>query len=52
MTPPASSAGMPLSTGCFAEAKGMGISVGHNGPSRVPIDKVKPLLDKAIGRLP
>jgi hypothetical protein len=52
MTPPASAKGMPVSTGCFAEAKGMGISVGHNGPSKVSMDKVKTLLDKAIARLP
>lgn len=52
MTPPASAKGMPLSTGCFAEAKGMGISVGHNGPARVSVEKVRALLDKAIGRLP
>ncbi|HEY7140021.1 MAG TPA: hypothetical protein VIE44_07995 [Methylomirabilota bacterium] len=52
MTPPSSGKGMPVSTGCFAEAKGMGISVGHNGGAGVPIDKVKTLLDKAIGRLP
>jgi hypothetical protein len=50
MTPSAKS--MPISTGCFAEAKGLGISAGHNGPSKVPIDKMKTLLDKAIGRLP
>ena len=52
MTPPASMKGTPISTGCFAEAKGMGISVGHNGPAKASMDKVKALLDKAIGRLP
>ena len=52
VTPPASAKGMPISSGCFAEAKGMGISVGHNGPSKVSMDKMKTLLDKAIGRLP
>jgi hypothetical protein len=52
MTPPASAKAMPLSTGCFAEAKGMGLSVGHSGTARVPMDKVRALLDKAIGRLP
>jgi hypothetical protein len=52
MTPPASAKGMPVSTGCFAEAKGMGISVGHNSSSKVSVDKMKTLLDKAIGRLP
>lgn len=52
MTPPSTRTGLPTSTGCFAEAKGMGISVGHNGASGVAMDKVKTLLDRAIGRLP
>src|SRR5262249_18696527 len=39
MTPPASAKGMPISTGCFAEAKGMGISVGHNGGAKVAMDR-------------
>ena len=52
MTPPAASKGIPVSTGCFAEAKGMGLSVGHNGGTRVSMDKVRTLLDKAIARLP
>jgi hypothetical protein len=52
MTPPAASKGMPVSTGCFAEAKGMGLSVGHNGATRVSLDRVRTLLDKAIARLP
>jgi hypothetical protein len=53
MTPPASSKkDIPVMTGCFAEAKGMGISVGYMGRTSVPIEKVKTLLDKAIGRLP
>jgi hypothetical protein len=30
----------------------MGISVGYMGRTGVPIEKVKTLLDKAIGRLP
>ena len=51
MTPPAAK-GLPVSTGCFAEAKGMGLSVGHNGPTRASMDRVRTLLDKAIGRLP
>jgi hypothetical protein len=51
MTPPAAK-GLPVSTGCFAEAKGMGLSVGHNGGTRVSMDKVRTLLDKAIARLP
>jgi hypothetical protein len=52
MTPPASAKSMPSSTGCFAEAKGMGISADHNGPSKVPMAQMKTLLDNAIGRLP
>jgi hypothetical protein len=53
MTPPASSKkDIPVMTGCIAEAKGMGISVGYMGKTSVPIDNVKTLLDKAIGRLP
>ena len=52
VTPPASAKGMPVSSGCFAEAKGMGISVGHNGPGKVSMDRMKTLLEKAIGRLP
>jgi hypothetical protein len=53
MTPPASSKkAIPVMTGCFAEAKGMGISVGYMGRTSVPIETVKTLLDKAIERLP
>jgi hypothetical protein len=39
-------------TGCLAEAKGMAISVSSLGKTRVPVDQVKPLLDKVIQRLP
>jgi hypothetical protein len=53
MTPPASSKkDIPVMTGCFAEAKGMGLSVGYMGRTSVPVDTVKTLLDKVIGRLP
>ncbi len=53
MTPPSSETDAPISTGCIAEAKGMGISVGSmSGKKKVAIEKVKALLDKAIGRLP
>jgi hypothetical protein len=53
MTPPSSSKkDIPVMTGCFAEAKGMGLSVGYMGRTSVSIDTVKTLLDKAIGRLP
>ena len=53
MTPPASpEKDIPVMTGCVAEAKGVAISVGYMGRTSVPIEKVKTLLDKAIGRLP
>ena len=53
MTPPASAKkDIPVMTGCFAEAKGMAISVGYMGKTSVPIETVKTLLDKALGRLP
>jgi hypothetical protein len=52
MTPPAGTAGLPSSTGCFAEAKGVGLSVGYNGSASLSMDRAKTLLDKAIGRLP
>jgi hypothetical protein len=52
LTPPPAQKDVPVSTGCMAEAKGMGISVGSMSPkNKVPIEKVKALLDKAIGRL-
>ena len=37
---------------CLAEAKGMGISIGDNGTSTMPMETVKTLLDHAVGRLP
>lgn len=53
MAPPPSAQDMPLSTGCFAEAKGMSVGVGWmSGQKTIAIEKVKALLDKAIGRLP
>jgi hypothetical protein len=51
MTPPSSEKNVPISTGCIAEAKGMGISVGSMSRNKVSIEKVKMLLDKAIGRI-
>ncbi len=51
MTPPSSS-GRSAMTGCVAEVKGMGISLGYMGKTSVPVEKVKTLLDKAIARLP
>ena len=53
MTPPPSEPTMPTSTGCIAEAKGMGLSVGLMAPKKTgTIDRMKALLDKAISRLP
>ncbi len=52
MTPPSSLKDVPPSTGCFAEAKGRGMGIGFMGAKKVAIEKVKVLLDKAIGRLP
>ena len=53
MTPPSSAPKIvPLMTGCFAEAKGMGISIGYMGKASVRLETVKTLLDKAVGRLP
>jgi len=52
MTPPSSAKDVPISTGCFAEAKGRGMGIGLMGEKKVAIEKVKVLLDKAIGRLP
>jgi hypothetical protein len=51
-TPPPSLKDMPLSMGCFAVAKSTGISVGVNGRTKVPLDRLNALLDKAIARLP
>ncbi len=52
LTPPPSQKDVPISTGCLAEARGMGLSVGSMSPTnKVAIEKVKVLLDKAIGRL-
>jgi len=51
MTPPSSEKNVPVPTSCIAEAKGMGISVGSMSPKKVPIEKVKTMLDKVIGRL-
>src|ERR1700737_2097021 len=53
LTPPASIPNAPTVTSCFAEAKGLGMSVAFmGGKQNVAIEKVKSLLDKVIGRLP
>jgi hypothetical protein len=52
MTPPSSMKDVPISTGCMAEAKGWGIGVGWmSGNKKLTNEKLKGLLDKAIGRL-
>jgi hypothetical protein len=53
MTPPKNSGTAPRAmTGCFGEAKGLAISVGYTGPGTIAIDRMKSLLDRALGRLP
>jgi hypothetical protein len=51
MTPPAGKEDAPLTTGCFAEAKGMVVSISTLAKTRISIEKVKALLDSAVGRL-
>ena len=51
MTPPAAQKNAPLSTGCFGEAKGMGLGVGAMGRKATPLEAVKTLFEKAAGRL-
>lgn len=50
--PPAGQKSLPFSTGCYALAKTLSISVGVNGSTKVPMDRLNALLDKAIARLP
>jgi hypothetical protein len=50
-TPPAANRDTPLATGCVGEANGFGISVGTTGNTRIEMEKVKALLDQALGRL-
>jgi hypothetical protein len=53
MTPPASSKkDTPAMTSCLADVKGKLVNVVYMSPTGAPIEKVKPLLDKAIGRVP
>jgi hypothetical protein len=53
ITPPSSAKrDIPVMTDCFAEAKGMGVSVGYMGRTSVLLETVKTLFDRAIGRLP
>ena len=50
--PPAGQTSLPFSTGCYALAKTLSISVGVNGSTKVPLDRLNALLDKAVARLP
>jgi hypothetical protein len=53
MTPPASSKkATPAMTSCLADVKGKLVNVVYMSLTGAPIEKVKPLLDKAIGRVP
>ena len=57
MTPPASPPAsskkkVPAMTGCLADVKGKLVNVVYMSPTGAPIEHVKPLLDKAIGRVP
>jgi hypothetical protein len=52
MTPPAGKKDAPNSTDCYADAKGMGIGLGTISLKPTPMDKIKTLIDAAIGRLP
>ena len=51
MTPPSSEKNAPILTSCITEAKGMGISVVSMSKKKVSMEKVKTLLDKALGRI-
>lgn len=52
MTPPSGKQGLPVTTGCLAEDKGMAVSIATLGTTRVPMEKVKALVDGATARLP
>ena len=51
MTPPLARQDVGQTTGCLTQAKGMVVSVATLGKTRVPMEKVKALMDSAIGRL-
>jgi hypothetical protein len=50
-TPPAGKPDDPMTTSCFALAKGMMMSISTLSKTRIPMDKVKALVDSAAGRL-
>ena len=51
LIPPASESDAPITTGCFAEAKGLAVSVSALGKTKVSIEQVKELLGKVVERL-
>jgi hypothetical protein len=42
----------PLTTACIAEVKGMLVSISALGRTRMPMEKVKALVNSAASRLP
>jgi hypothetical protein len=53
MTPPPSQKDLPISSGCFTEAKGMGMAVGvMSRTQKLPMEKTWALLEKAVSRMP
>jgi hypothetical protein len=51
MTPPAGDKGSPNPTSCTVFTKGMVLSITTMATTRVPMEKVKALVDSAAGRL-
>jgi hypothetical protein len=51
MTPPAGDKGAPKPTSCTVFTKGMVLSITTMGMMRVEMEKVKALIDSAVGRL-
>ena len=51
MTPPAGKQDMPATTSCLTVAKGMLVSAATITKTRIPMEKLKPLVDSAAGRL-
>jgi hypothetical protein len=52
LTPPPSEKDAPVTTGCLAEAKGMGVAVSYLGKKSLAIENVKALLEKLVTQLP
>jgi len=52
MTPPPGKQDLPVTTGCVAEAKGMVVSISTLGSARIPMEKMKGLVEGAAARLP